>query len=86
MNAVAMMTPEPEKNWPFWKETDSSIAGEKWITRERRATTGKMAAKEPVVQMMKREATRRPWKEVSPPPEPQLRRDMLRGRECILTR
>jgi hypothetical protein len=49
--------------------------------RERWAITGKVAAKELVVQMMKREAMRRPWKESAPPPEPQLiEEDMLRGR------
>jgi hypothetical protein len=41
---------------------------------------GKVVVKEPVAQMMKREATRRPWKEASPPPEPQLGEDMLMGR------
>jgi hypothetical protein len=40
---------------------------------------GKVAAKELLVQMMKREAMRRPWKESAPPPEPQLEEDMLRG-------
>ena len=68
-----------DRNWQR-KETDSNIASGKLITRERRATTGKVAAKELVVQMMKREATRRPWKEASPPPEPQLGEDMLVGR------
>ena len=37
--------------------------------------TGKKAPKEPVNQMIKREATRRPSKAVSPPPEPQLTED-----------
>jgi hypothetical protein len=48
------------RNWQR-KETDSNIASGIWITRERRATTGKVAAKELVAQMMKREAMRRPW-------------------------
>jgi hypothetical protein len=43
--------------------------------------TGKKAPKEPVAQMMKREATRRPSKAVSPPPEPQSTEDMIRGSE-----
>ena len=68
-----------DRNWQR-KETDSNIASGKWIARERWATTGKVAAKELEVQMMKREATRRPWKEASPPPEPQLGVDMLMGR------
>lgn len=68
------------------KETDSKTASGKWITRERRATTGKVAAKELVVQMMKREATRRLLKEASPPPEPQLGEDMLMGRARGATR
>ncbi len=55
------------------------MTGGRWITRERWATTGKVAAKELVVQIMKREATRRPSKEVSPPPEPQSGEDMLGG-------
>lgn len=53
-------------------ETDSNTASGKCITRERRATTGKVAAKELLAQMMKRDAMRRPWKESAPPPEPQL--------------
>lgn len=48
---------------------------------ERWAMTGKKAPKEPVAQMMKREAMRRPSKAVSPPPEPQSTEDMIRGSE-----
>jgi hypothetical protein len=44
---------------------------------------GKVAVKEPVAQMMKREAMRRPSKEASPPPEPQLGKDMLMGRTTV---
>lgn len=62
------------------KGTNSNIASGIWITRERRAITGKVAAKELEVQMMKREAMRRPFNAVSPPPEPQLGEDILRGR------
>jgi hypothetical protein len=54
------------------KETDSNMAGGRWIRRERRATTGKVAAKELLPQMINREAMRRPLRAVSPPPEPQL--------------
>jgi len=41
-----------------------------------------VAAKELEAQIMKSDATRRPWKEESPPPEPQLgdSEDMSRGR------
>jgi hypothetical protein len=46
-----------------------------WILLERWAMTGKKAPKEPVNQMIKREAMRRPSKAVSPPPEPQLTED-----------
>ena len=42
---------------------------------------GKVAAKELVAQMMKRDATRRLWKEVSLPPEPQLGGDVDMLRE-----
>jgi len=48
------------------------MAGGRWIRRERRATTGKVAAKELLAQMIKREAMRRPLNAVSPPPEPQF--------------
>jgi hypothetical protein len=68
-----------KKNWQR-KETDSNITSGKWITRERRATMGKVAAKELLPQMMKREAMRRLLKAVSPPPEPQLGDDMLVGK------
>jgi hypothetical protein len=60
------------KIWKRGEETDSNTATGRWMKRERWAIVGKVAAKELEAQMMKREAMRRPLREVAPPPEPQF--------------
>ena len=81
-NTRAKIFGRPVKSWSEiqrWqrgnrrRETDSNTTSGRWITRERLATIGKVAANELEAQIMKREAMRRPLKAVSPPPEPQLR-------------
>lgn len=61
----------------------SNAAGGMWTRRDLWARMGKVAPNEPVTQMMKTEAIRRPVKVVAPPPEPQLSEDMSRAERTL---